>query len=550
MSERATASSLLVLTSPLLSYSSTDVLWGRGGHTTCHPGNVQYRNLTVHYRDSFRAAGKAAKLEIAKEIVSKWRSQTPMGRFLVMSEPTKGKDSLWHDVGDEEAAKKVMGSLRQRKSKSDFMSLGAVKEAQQAAAHARSDSLMSFGSAAQSSLCSLTSAGNTIHPAPVAMEMKPAAAAVPVVASETLSTILTMNPALSNTNVTSSRNNVNWQQVFQATTGTAAPGTATTTVSPREHLRNLRANILPNMASTSTTTPSQNNNPMRSFSTPVMLSPETSLATGSAMASASAMTNAFVRRVQSHGPQPTQAYQSTLNSAAGSSLMAFLTNHTNSSTTTNNNNSRGNYQWQPQPQQPNNCQPPQPSQALPQPSQQPQQHLPLVAALLQEQMQKAQAQAQQEVQAQHIQVVPPQARELSTLTEEDDDELQAYFSQAFQSSVEAATEIPLAAQLTNDFSTIFDEDNMVTVSESAFSDEFDEDQEEDDEDEDRMTMSIAAKIGAFDKLNRKRAATESDDDSDDNDDNVSVLSSEESEDDPFQQVIFDHIYDPFADGEK
>lgn len=88
------------------------------GHTTCHPGNVRYRNLTQNYRDAFRSTAKSQRLEIAKEIVQLWRNQSPPGRFLVKTQPEKGNDSLWHDVGDAGALQKVMGSLRQRKPKS------------------------------------------------------------------------------------------------------------------------------------------------------------------------------------------------------------------------------------------------------------------------------------------------------------------------------------------------------------------------------------------------------------------------------------------------
>jgi hypothetical protein len=57
-----------------------------------------------------------------------------------MSEPEKGNDSLWHDIGDRGALQKVMGSLRQRKPKSDAGFASTFQQTAKQSQHAGNES--------------------------------------------------------------------------------------------------------------------------------------------------------------------------------------------------------------------------------------------------------------------------------------------------------------------------------------------------------------------------------------------------------------------------
>ena len=54
------------------------------------------------------------KLQVAAEVVKLWRSQSPAGRFLTMTNPSQRDDTAWHDIGDKEAIKKTSQCLRER----------------------------------------------------------------------------------------------------------------------------------------------------------------------------------------------------------------------------------------------------------------------------------------------------------------------------------------------------------------------------------------------------------------------------------------------------
>lgn len=84
-----------------------DVLCGRGGYTTRHPGNVKYRMLVSQQQLRYLEAHRLRKAEIAREIVDMTRSRG--GRFL-----TKNADGkTWYDVGDEKAREKTSQALRE-----------------------------------------------------------------------------------------------------------------------------------------------------------------------------------------------------------------------------------------------------------------------------------------------------------------------------------------------------------------------------------------------------------------------------------------------------
>ena len=73
-------------------------------------GNKRYRSLTETYKPRYTTARRPQKPAIAREVVRRWRDQSPPGRFLVQ-DPSTG---LWNDVGDERAREKTSQALRER----------------------------------------------------------------------------------------------------------------------------------------------------------------------------------------------------------------------------------------------------------------------------------------------------------------------------------------------------------------------------------------------------------------------------------------------------
>lgn len=96
-----------------------DVLCGRGGHAISHAGNVSFRMLVEKYRDKYVVSSRYEKAQVTGDIVRMWRAQTPPGRFLIMTDPSKRDSSRWHDIGDLAANKKVAQSLREKKTRND-----------------------------------------------------------------------------------------------------------------------------------------------------------------------------------------------------------------------------------------------------------------------------------------------------------------------------------------------------------------------------------------------------------------------------------------------
>lgn len=87
---------------------------GRGGHSTCHPGNLRFRQLISMYRERYLRAGRTGKSNVAMEVLQQWRCQNPPGRLLKRSDPALGDASPWNDVGDTEARRKVAQTLREK----------------------------------------------------------------------------------------------------------------------------------------------------------------------------------------------------------------------------------------------------------------------------------------------------------------------------------------------------------------------------------------------------------------------------------------------------
>lgn len=93
-----------------------DVMFGRGGGTNNHSGNIKFRQLCHEHKFKYLAASKVDKPKVAREVVSIWRSLVPPGRFLTKAarDKSKGQDVLWHDVGDQKAREKASQCLRER----------------------------------------------------------------------------------------------------------------------------------------------------------------------------------------------------------------------------------------------------------------------------------------------------------------------------------------------------------------------------------------------------------------------------------------------------
>jgi len=123
----------------------SDVLLGRGGHTSSHPGNVQYRMILDRYSPQYHATSDRLERELmVREIVAVWRNQSPPGRFLSTlrkqsgaaaarrgsnsssdSNSTRDKShstgctttAKWYDIGDQAAHIKCHQMLRLRHKK-------------------------------------------------------------------------------------------------------------------------------------------------------------------------------------------------------------------------------------------------------------------------------------------------------------------------------------------------------------------------------------------------------------------------------------------------
>lgn len=110
--------------------TSRDVLFGRGGRTNNHSGNINFRKLVLKNKPRYVKATKTKKPNVARKIVSIWRSKG--GRFLMphpdsVNDSSKSKGSrrrnnrgqerppiLWIEVSDEKAREKTSQCLRER----------------------------------------------------------------------------------------------------------------------------------------------------------------------------------------------------------------------------------------------------------------------------------------------------------------------------------------------------------------------------------------------------------------------------------------------------
>lgn len=89
-----------------------DVMFGRGGDTNYHIGNHRFRVLADDHRKEYRSASRKEKALVVQEVVRIWRGRG--GRFLTKTDPEKGDESLWNDVGDMVAKKKAAKILSEK----------------------------------------------------------------------------------------------------------------------------------------------------------------------------------------------------------------------------------------------------------------------------------------------------------------------------------------------------------------------------------------------------------------------------------------------------
>lgn len=86
-----------------------DVLFGRGGLTNRHIGNLRYRDIISIHREDYVRAQKTEKPNVARRIVKAIRTGKNPGRFL-----RKGVENKWILVSDKEAAWKASQALREK----------------------------------------------------------------------------------------------------------------------------------------------------------------------------------------------------------------------------------------------------------------------------------------------------------------------------------------------------------------------------------------------------------------------------------------------------
>lgn len=103
--------------------SHQDVLFGRGGETNLHIGNVRYRDIIALHRADYVRASKIEKPNVARRIVKAIRTGKNPGRFL-----RKDDDGKWQEVSDKEAAWKASQALREKTRWSSMKQQKAAQE--------------------------------------------------------------------------------------------------------------------------------------------------------------------------------------------------------------------------------------------------------------------------------------------------------------------------------------------------------------------------------------------------------------------------------------
>merc|ERR1719148_614160 len=87
--------------------TDNDVLFGRGGFTNTHPGNLKFRQKALELRPWYESVTKEEKYSISDLLVEYVKATG--NHFL-----EKGSDGLWHEVVGNGARKKASQALRER----------------------------------------------------------------------------------------------------------------------------------------------------------------------------------------------------------------------------------------------------------------------------------------------------------------------------------------------------------------------------------------------------------------------------------------------------
>merc|ERR1712060_692627 len=87
--------------------TDNDVLFGRGGFTNTHPGNIKFREKAFELRPWYESVSKEEKYGISDLLVEYVKATG--NHFL-----KKGSNGLWHEVIGNGARKKASQALRER----------------------------------------------------------------------------------------------------------------------------------------------------------------------------------------------------------------------------------------------------------------------------------------------------------------------------------------------------------------------------------------------------------------------------------------------------
>mmetsp|Transcript_41461 Transcript_41461/g.70995 ORF Transcript_41461/g.70995 Transcript_41461/m.70995 type:complete len:499 (+) Transcript_41461:65-1561(+) len=119
-----------------ITITDQDVLFGRGGLTNRHIGNLRYRDIISIHREDYVRAQKTEKPNVARRIVKAIRTGKNPGRFL-----RKGENGKWVEVNDREATWKASQALRE-KSRWSCMRQDSKQAASPSGAQVTADSMM------------------------------------------------------------------------------------------------------------------------------------------------------------------------------------------------------------------------------------------------------------------------------------------------------------------------------------------------------------------------------------------------------------------------
>lgn len=95
----------------ILVYQEKDVLFGRGGVSNNHPGNIFWRGVCNEYLMQYIKTPKNDKKKVAEEIFLEMRNRNPGMLFL---QKGRKEDDHWEIEDDEKVLRKIMQRLREK----------------------------------------------------------------------------------------------------------------------------------------------------------------------------------------------------------------------------------------------------------------------------------------------------------------------------------------------------------------------------------------------------------------------------------------------------